>query len=397
MGAKLYTNSKGIDVTTHSYSSGDTWKTCNYLYFLDKIQGWKRRDKSAALMFGRAIESAMQFYHENNLKPDSGIDEFKRIWLAHKDNQELKYTDKEVSWSCLYRSGAEMMRLYEIILPSLPIKDPVWQANVKKEVFPGTRLAGIEDQGFLDIISKSPWVHPLLPKVDIPKGASHRPVVIDVKTAGVEIGATPDLLTLDPQLRRYGWLSGIKDLAFLVFVKSKPDSYQKGVEVSLLEDSGKWTAGQKLTIFKFDKEENSALLTHELNLNGIEESLDQHKGKGSGEKKELQIAQWLAEGILEQVSAEKFTKQKLQFIAVRLSDDDVEEAGDAVGKDIAEIVQAGETGKYIRNPGVRFPNAKCTFCSHRGICLKNNELRDKFLVKIESQKVEDDWLDDIDG
>lgn len=396
MGAKLYTNSKGIDVTTHSYSSGDTWKTCNYLYFLDKILGWKRRDKSAALMFGRAIESSMQFYHDNNLKVDGGVDEFKRLWLAHKDNEELHYTDKEVDWKSLYRSGAEMMKLYEIILPTLPIKDPVWQANVKKEVFPGTTLAGIQDQGYLDIISKAPWVHPLLPKVEIPKGATYRPLVIDVKTAGVAIGATPDLLTLDPQLRRYGWLSGLKDLAFLVFVKSKSDSYMKGTEVSLLEASGKWTAGQQLTVFKFDKETNSALLTHGLNMSGLDEGIDAFKGKGSGEKKEAKIAQWLAEEILSSVPAEKFTKQKIQFVAVRITDEDIIEAGEAVAKDIVEIVGAAESGKYLKNPGVRFPHSHCTFCSHRGICLKNNDLRDKFLVKIENPTPETDWLDEIE-
>lgn len=397
MPAHLYINPKGIAVNSHSYSSGDLFKTCPRLYFLDKVRGWKRKDKSAALKFGRALESAIQFYHENGLKPDSGVDEFKRLWIKERDNTELRYTAKEVDWKSLYRAGSEMLKLYEIVLPTLPIVKPVFQARVVKEVFPGSELAGIEDQGFIDIISKAPWVHPLLPHVDIPKWSAYRPLGVDIKTSGVQLSVTQDLLTLDPQLRRYAWLSGILDWSFLWFVKSNPYAFQKGTEITLLTDSGKWTAGQSAVVFQYDEESETALIATAEDIEKIDIAFKDISGKGSKERKTILTAGWLQDGTLTSLTAEHFTKQKLQFIAVRIDPEDVIEEGKTVGKTIVEIVEASKNDFFPKQSGVRFPNAKCTFCSHRGLCLKNDKLRDDLLVQISETKPDDeeDWLSEM--
>lgn len=393
--AVLYTNPKGEPVTTSSYSSNDLFKSCPRLYYLDKVVGWKRKDKSAALKFGRAFENGLQFYHDNGLKPDAGVDHFKFLWLAEKENTELKYTKAEVDWKSLYQAGAELLKLYEILLPSLPIRDPVFQANYKKTVFPGSDLADIQDQGYVDVVSRSPWVHPLLPKVDIPKGSPYRVLGIDIKTSGKSLDATPDLLTLDPQLLRYAWLSGILDWGFLWAVKSNPVSFQKGTEVTLLADSGKWKAGDKATISEYDSENQTALLGTEEDIAKVKETLDAIKGKGSTEAKNAAVAQFQTEGVLSRVSTEFFTKMKIQFVAVRMSEEDVKEAGDVVGHDIAGIVEANRTNFWPKHPGVRFPNTRCSFCAHRGICLHNDQLRDNLLVQLSPAAKEEDWLDDI--
>lgn len=394
MQAKLYTNSRGLDITRHSYSSGITWDKCKRLYKLEKIDNIRRKDKSAAMAFGKAIEDGIQMYHANGLKKDSGIDEFHRLWLLSQDNKELVFTAKERDWENLRTAGKQMLRLYEILLPRLPFKDPKFQLSYSKTVFPGTQLETLETGGFLDLVVKADWDHPLLTKIKKPTGASHRPLICDIKTSGVELNISAELLALDFQLQVYAWLSGIADTSFLWFTKSIVDSFQKGTEVTLLQDSGKWTAGDKAVIYEFDSESNSALITHELNMFSLKEELAQIKGKGSTEAKNTKIAGYIKEDILSRVPSDIITKQRVQFLATRISEDNIKEAGDIIAKQMVEIHDASITGFYPKHTGVRFPNNQCTYCSHRGICLGDQKLADQLLIQISTPEA-DDWLDDI--
>lgn len=396
--AHLYINAKGVPVTANSYSSGALFTTCAYKYYLLKIKGYRRKDNSAATRFGRAVEDAIQFYHASHLAPGSGIDEFKRLWLASKEVEGLRYTNREGDWASLYRAGAEMLRLYEITLPTLPIVNPVFQANARKVVFPGTEFAGLEDQGFLDMVSKAPWVHPMLPRVDIPKGATHRPLVIDIKTSGVALDEDhPELLTLDPQLRRYAWLSGLLDLGFLWFVKSLPTNYERGTAVTLLEPYGGWTSGSRLVVFEYNDEYEVATLVAIEDFQDLKEELAKVKGKGSTEAKAAAIEAHKVTGRLVDVPDTFITRQRLQFQAVRLTPEDLIEAGNTVAREIVDIHAAGQTGIYIKRPGVRFPANHCTFCECRGVCLKNDRLRDELLVQIQPAAADnDDWLAEME-
>ena len=58
---------------------------------------------------------------------------------------------------------------------------------------------------------------------------------------------------------------------------------------------------------------------------------------------------------------------------------------------------AGENGRFPQDGGVRFPNAICSWCNFRGICLKDNRLRDELLVKIGPAAKEDDWLSELEA
>lgn len=394
MSTALYINPQGNPVTRHSYSSGATWDKCSRLYQHEKIKGYKRKDKSAALQFGKAVEDSIQYYHENGLKPESGQDEFRRIWLLHKENTELKYISKERDWSNLRDCGVQLLRLYEIMLPTLPISDPVFQASYVKEVFPGTELAGLEFGGFVDMISKSPWNHPLLPKVAIPKNSAYRPVLLDLKTAGTELNINSGLLALDPQLQSYSWVSGIPDVAFLWMVKCIANSFSKGTEVTFLEPSGNWTPGDKAVVYKFFEDDGKLLVGSQSDLDKIVAALEEIKGKGSTEKKELFIAGALIRGELTEVPVDKVTKVKIQFLAVRIEPEDSKEAGEVIARQMAEIHQAQTTGFYPKSGGVRFPNAQCTYCSHRGLCLRDQNLVDEYLVQVKT--AESDWLDELE-
>jgi hypothetical protein len=391
--AKLYTNPQGKDVTRHSYSSGSLFEDCNFRYYLDKVKGYKRKDKSAALAFGKAVENALQYFHDNGKKPDTGVDQFKIEWLRSKE-ADFKYTKTEIDWANLYASGSQLLKLYEIILPTLPIVNPVWQASVAKEVFPGTTLAGIEDLGYLDMISKAPWEHPMLPKVPVPKDSPYRPLVVDVKTSGKPLDIDPRFMALDPQLARYAWQSGIKDIAFLWLVKSSAMAFQKGTEVTFLEKSGKWTPGDSATVWQFNKEAGTLLVCE--NPRQLEDLFKDISGKGAKDRTDALKVKLLDGGLLTPVPVEAVTKQRIQFAAARISDEDVIAAGNRAAKQIVGIVECSTTGVWPKMPSLRFPKVKCPICDHRGICLGDDKIRDELLVQITPAEPEKDWLDDLE-
>jgi len=395
MSAYLYKNYRGVEVNSHSHSSGSTFSFCRQKYYLQKVQGWRTKGENASSKFGVAVEDAIAYYHQNGLKPGEAVDHFKFRWLQFKEVPDLIFKDKEGTWEDLYKSGSQLLALYEIMLPDLPIVKPEFQLRYSREVFPGTELAGLQDQGFVDLLSRGPWVHPLLPKVTVPPNATHRSIIVDIKTSGTALDLTPQILQLDPQLKRYASLSGVRDVAFLWFQRSKPLSFEKGTEITFLEDSGKWTKGQKAVIYEFDSEANSALITHEVNLFSIKTALAEIKGKGSGELKAAKIAEFIADAILTKVPVEHITKQKLKFVAVRMNDEDVEEENRIVAKQMVEIRQASIDNFWPKDgAGVRFPKNNCGWCEMRGHCLRDTQLRDQLLVQI-TNPVESDWLDDV--
>jgi len=122
--------------------------------------------------------------------------------------------------------------------------------------------------------------------------------------------------------------------------------------------------------------------------------LAQIKGKGSTEAKAAKIEGYIKEDILSRVPAEIMTKQKIQFLATRISPENMKEAGDIIAKQMVDIHNANETGFYPKRSGVRFPNNGCTYCAWRGECTGNKELSAQLLVQITTPEA-DDWLDDI--
>lgn len=393
--AILYRNYAGVDITKHSYSSGQDFSFCRQLYYLKRIKGYRQVGDTAAQRFGVAVEDSIRFWHSNGLKEGTGIEEFKRLWLAHKDSDKLKYKPKE-EWSDFYKAGAEMMRLYEVVLPTLPIRDPMFQANVTKEVFPGTSLAGIEDQGYIDLISKADWTHPLLPKVEVPPNSPYRPVILDIKVSGSALDFSPSLIALDPQLKRYGWLSQFKDVGFMWFQRSKPKAYEKGTEITLLENLPDINAGQKFVVYEYDAEKDIVTFCPENGLAEAAKILAEVKGKGSGERKKELLKEWLADGWMRQAPSDTVTKQRFRFVAVRLTDEDLKETGEIVGREIVNIHDSYENNYWPKDgAGIRYPNQKCPACSHRSICTKDERLQSQMLVQLNAPQPEADWIDEV--
>ena len=398
----LYVNSKGFEVTRHSYSASDTYKFCAQKYKLARVDGWTEKVKNASQQFGIAIEDAIRFYHETDLDLPAALNKFATDWAVHKADTELHYTDTEKNWESLNLSGRELLQLYALRLPSLPILTnpvPKFQVQYSKEVFPGTKLAGIEFIAYVDMIAHAksipardkngniiPYAH---------TSVVHPKILIDIKTSGVALDTTPGILALDQQLRTYAWVTDIETVAFLWLVKTNR-SIEKGSWVSLLADAGKFRAGDRAVVIKYQEAKEAepadpeklkskpkpaipeeTWIVHHTSV--IEEMISRCGGGQTKAEKEARDIFIRENATL--VPKENLTKQRVQFETANISLADRAEAATSVGHDIAQIVHANEQNYWPKNGGVRFPNNRCGFCAYRGICLNNSELRDQLVER----------------
>jgi hypothetical protein len=394
----LYKSASGKTVTHGSSSSLDIFHLCRRKFKLSKIDGWREKAKKASLEFGKCIESAVQFYHANGLKQGEATLEFERLWLKFAEIKDLTFTDQEKDFWTLLAMGREMTKLYEILLPTLPIRNPKFQLQFLKPLWPGDPTYGdLEFMAYIDLLST------------LDDGTQ---IVLDIKTAAKPLDVTPGMLAMDGQLRRYSWVTGIRNVGFLNFVKAEPEGFKAGYRVTLLEDTLTWKAGQSLTVVKFVAPKPAVeatettkavpeanwllLLADTETIRLMDEELDKISGKGATEKKDQVYAQYLSEGKLCAVPRSAVTKTKLQCVQAVIPEEDLADIGTAIGTDMISMKTAADTGSYPMDGGVRFPNAICGWCSFRGICLKDNSLRDEMLVQLNPTAPEKDWLDELE-
>jgi hypothetical protein len=389
--AFLYIDAEGNERNRHSYSAGLEFDHCPFKYYLHRIAGWREKDSKAALLFGRALEDAIEFYHATGGK--AGEEEFIRLWVMVKD-KELTYTKREVNWEGLMRAGREMMRLYIIRQPFLPIPlSTIFQRQFTKEVFPGhEKYGGIEFFAKLDMITNAPPDHPMLPKIVWKEEYGlFRPVIIDIKTSGIDLDDTTGIVAHDLQLRQYAWVRGIYDVAFLWFKKS-PHSYKKGASVTLLVDAGRFVAGDEAVVASVE-DEGAYLVGNDVMLE------EMHKAQGRRENGSLDTKKdaterarvWREQNAVF-VAKEGITRQRLQFSAARVDPKSAEDAGQIAADQIVRIVNAWESNKWTNTFGVRFPHDDRLDGYFRAFVLRDNAFRDSMF----EQKSEEDLNDYFD-
>ena len=319
-----------------------------FCYYLRRVIGWKESDLIAAFKFGRAFEEAIQFHHDAG---QGAVDDFIRRWSEHKENKELKYTKKEKDWDNLNKIGIDMVRLYEIRQPSLPIPiggQSVFQREYEKEMYPDDpNYGGITIFGKIDIISYVDPTHPLLPKIDWKaEYGLWRPVVIDIKTSGVNYHERPGSAAFDTQLCLYSFLTGIRTVALLWFTKTGL-KMEKGSSVTLLEDTGMWKAGEEVVVAKVDGDmvwivKNDFML----------DEMDKAQGKKADGKTDQTNAakekalQWLQiNGSA--VPSSDLTRQRLQFNSGLVSQEAALNAARLAGNQIQQIVNSWKSNNWI--------------------------------------------------
>lgn len=374
--AHLYINSKGYEVNRHSFSGSDTFQFCNKKYELQRVRGYKEKGRKASLEFGKAFETAVQRYHAGNCDLKGALQKFQEEWWR-MNLEPLTYTNTEESWEALNLSGRELLQLYHLKFPFMPFvanqkQRPKFQTMYTKEVFPGTSLAGIEFVAYVDVVAAQ---------------KSGPNIVIDIKTSGTLLDTTPGIHALDQQLRAYAWITGIPDVAFLVFVKTDR-AIGRGSWVSLLQGVSigqtEYNAGNQAIVVKTEGEldDKAWIVKPETNLDDMKLAVgDKPQSRDGKARKQT----WLEQNAL-LVPIEILTKQRIQFLTAHIDAEAQQEAASQIGEDIAMIVRANETNTWKKQGGTRFPNNKCTSCCMRGICLKDDKLRDELVERDDSME-----------
>jgi hypothetical protein len=356
--------------------------------------GWKERDNKARFLFGRALEESIQFHHDHN--GEGAVQDFQRRWAAHQQSV-ITYTDTEKNWDTCNRMGTDMIRLYIAMQPKLPIPlggQSVFQREYAKEVFPtDPNYGGIEDAGKLDIVCYVDPYHPALPKIPWTKqDGVVRPLIVDIKTSAVDFPEQPGMAAFDKQLRRYSWLSGIRDVSLLWFKKSGL-GYKKGYSATFIDPMGQWEPGQECVIAKVDGDKawvvhNDFLLTQ----------MDQAQGKKGDKLDQTDAAKERAFNWLKQhgslVPLSSLTRQRLQFNVGHVSEESAEQAGQIAGHQIISIVNAWNSKQWPNTFGIRYPHDDRNDAYFRAFILKDETYKQQNFIKSDEQTFDDLFQED---
>jgi len=383
----FYTNTNGQDVTHASYSARRVFKKCEREFELTYIQGWGQREDRAATLFGKCIEAAIQYHEGCDRKPGTCVEKFAELWEQVKTVphfEKLSYTAAEGDYAQLTVAGRDLSRLYEIMAPRLPISThpkALFQQTWRKEIFPGTAYSGLDNKAIIDCLSFPKWDHPMLPKGEH-DGREFVELIIDIKTAGADLAT--NLVGLDPQLGEYGWQGRIPLVAFLWLVKKSPE-LKKGSRVTLHEDiGGNGDRFDMMVLFALDGKAT-------LGDTALYDQYDKEQRDVKGKALDAMKYRYTTYDTVVNCLPAQITKQRLQFAAARLSEQDLIDIGRTVAQTTVEQVRAHNEKFYPRNPGIRFPDQRCNFCAMRFICLNDPAGRDANLTQRGSE-----WLEGVE-
>ena len=181
---------------TYSYTQISQYLRCPRSYRYRYLDGWREKDSRAAMVFGRCFETAIGAYFRGE---DPSAVLFKE-WGAFRDTPfEYKKGD---SWDRLVHQGVHLLQKFAQD-DRVRIHRPKESLQVKMlRTLPGNNdfVAYVDALGALD----------------------GKDCLIDWKTTTSRYPEEPEgLLTLDPQLICYSWISGISDVALVVFVRKQ--------------------------------------------------------------------------------------------------------------------------------------------------------------------------------
>jgi PD-(D/E)XK nuclease superfamily len=186
---------------TFSHTQISQYLRCPRSYRYRYLDGWQERETKASLLFGRCFEKALAAYF---LKEDPAATLFSE-WGTYRD-AELEY-GKGDTWDRMAHQGVHLLELFARD-DRIRIQNPRQDLQVKvTRSLPHDNdfVAYIDGLGFLD----------------------ETRCVIDWKTTTSRYPEEPSgLLALDPQLICYSWITGIPDVALVVFVRKQTPEIQ---------------------------------------------------------------------------------------------------------------------------------------------------------------------------
>lgn len=181
---------------TYSYTQISHYLGCPRRYRHRYLDGWREKEIRAAMVFGRVFEKALAACFR---REDPTVTLFKE-WAAYQE-VPLEYANSD-SWERMYRQGVTLLeRLAED--DRVRIRQPRRNLQIKlaRPLSNGDDfLAYVDAIGYLDGTRR----------------------LIEWKTTSSRYPEEPEgLLALDPQLVCYSWVSGLADVALVVFVRKR--------------------------------------------------------------------------------------------------------------------------------------------------------------------------------
>ena len=181
---------------TYSYTQISQYLTCPRRYRHRYLDGWQERDTRAAMLFGRAFERALAAYF---LREDPTATLF-REWSVCQ-NQGLQYSNGD-TWDRMLQQGIMLLDRF-CQDDRIRIRQPRRSLQIK---FVRPISGNNEFVAYVDAIGKLDGTGCLL----------------EWKTTSSRYAEEPDgLLALDPQLVCYSWITGISEVAQVVFVRKR--------------------------------------------------------------------------------------------------------------------------------------------------------------------------------
>jgi hypothetical protein len=180
----------------YSYTQISQYLTCPRRYRHRYLDGWQEKDMRAAMFFGRAFEQALSAYF---LREDAAA-VFFREWSG-RQNQGLRYTNGD-TWDRMLQQGIQLLDRF-CQDDRVRIRQPRRNLQIK---FTRSVSKHNDFVAYVDAIGKLDGTRCL----------------IEWKTTSSRYSEEPDgLLSLDPQLVCYSWMTGMSEVAQVVFVRKR--------------------------------------------------------------------------------------------------------------------------------------------------------------------------------
>jgi hypothetical protein len=184
-----------------SYTQIASYLRCPRSYRYRYLDGWREKETRAAMAFGRCFEKALSAYFNGE---DCGATLFKE-WGEFR-NTVFAYKKGE-TWDRLVHQGVHLLQRFvqdnrvQIARPKQDL-----QIKMNRELPNGNEFVA-----YIDAIGELDGTRCLM----------------DWKTTGSRYSDSPaGLLSLDPQLICYSWITGISEVALVVFVRKHQPEIQ---------------------------------------------------------------------------------------------------------------------------------------------------------------------------
>ncbi len=180
----------------YSYTQISHYLTCPRRYRHRYLDGWQEKDTRAAMLFGRAFEQALAAYFQRG---DPAAVLF-REWTPCKE-QDLRYTNGD-TWDRMLRQGIQLLDRF-----CQDDRVRICQPRRNLQIKFSRPVSGNNNfVAYVDAIGRLDSTRSLL----------------EWKTTSSRYPDEPEgLLSLDPQLVCYSWITGIAEVAQVVFVRKR--------------------------------------------------------------------------------------------------------------------------------------------------------------------------------